>query len=141
MKSHPSHVSLLLIALLAVGAHAEVYKWTDANGKVQFGDQPPAAAKAKPVKINKTAGPAAAPAPGGKPSTEKAEATAPVSVSEAEIRANCLKATESLSQMEIAGSVGRKDAQGRERDMNAAELKQAMEEARAAKKSWCDMLK
>lgn len=32
-----------LLVVLSLSAHAEVYRWTDANGKVHFGDQKPAA--------------------------------------------------------------------------------------------------
>jgi Skp family chaperone for outer membrane proteins len=33
--------ALLLTTLLGTAAHAEVYKWVDANGRVQFSDKPP----------------------------------------------------------------------------------------------------
>ncbi|MDD5388806.1 MAG: DUF4124 domain-containing protein [Gallionellaceae bacterium] len=32
---------LLLLALLAAPAGADIYKWTDAQGKIHYGDQPP----------------------------------------------------------------------------------------------------
>lgn len=42
---------LLLLALsgLALGAQAEIYKWVDADGKIQYGDAPPKEAKTKKV--------------------------------------------------------------------------------------------
>jgi glutaredoxin len=36
---------------LAIGAHAQVYKWTDPSGKVHYGDRAPDDAKAEQVKI------------------------------------------------------------------------------------------
>jgi hypothetical protein len=43
--------SLLITCLVAATpAHAEVYKWVDANGKVQYSDSPPADRKAGLVK-------------------------------------------------------------------------------------------
>ncbi len=32
---------IVMLALLAMPAGAEIYKWTDAQGKVHYGDQPP----------------------------------------------------------------------------------------------------
>jgi glutaredoxin len=44
--------ALALIALLAVApAAAQVYKWTDPNGKVHYGDRPPEDAKKQELKI------------------------------------------------------------------------------------------
>ena len=37
--------------LLALPAHAEVYKWTDANGKVHYGDQPPVSSKTRTLDV------------------------------------------------------------------------------------------
>lgn len=44
--------SLLLLAFAAGSATAEVYKWTDAQGKVHFGDKPPASEKQPVEKID-----------------------------------------------------------------------------------------
>ena len=42
----------VLLCLLAVGAQAEVYKWTDSSGRVQFSDQPPPASQGKAQRMN-----------------------------------------------------------------------------------------
>jgi len=42
---------LLLLALLALPAAAQVYKWKDADGKTHFGDRPPPDARTEEVKI------------------------------------------------------------------------------------------
>jgi hypothetical protein len=54
-------IILILIASLALapGAIAEVYKWVDRNGKVHYGDTPPANARATPVDM-KSSGPSMA---------------------------------------------------------------------------------
>jgi glutaredoxin len=39
----------LLVLLLAGSAGAQVYRWTDENGRVMYGNQPPANAQAKVV--------------------------------------------------------------------------------------------
>ena len=42
---------LLLAAVLAFAASAQVYKWKDAEGRTHFGDRPPPDAKTEEVKI------------------------------------------------------------------------------------------
>jgi len=54
-----ARLAVLACALAAVGAQAQVYKWVDENGKVQYGDRPPDAKKAAPVNV--MPGPADAP--------------------------------------------------------------------------------
>jgi len=38
-------------ALLPLAAAAQVYKWVDSQGRTQYGDRPPEATKAQPVKV------------------------------------------------------------------------------------------
>jgi hypothetical protein len=40
---------VLLLATLALPAAAEIYKWTDAQGKVHYGDQPPSGSDVKQI--------------------------------------------------------------------------------------------
>jgi hypothetical protein len=42
----------VLLCFLAFGAHAEVYKWVDSSGRVQFSDQPPPASQGKAQRMN-----------------------------------------------------------------------------------------
>ena len=42
---------LLIAALLSYGAHAQIHKWTDKDGKVVYGDLPPPNAKSTSVNI------------------------------------------------------------------------------------------
>lgn len=51
---------LALLAILAAppSAAGDVYKWTDAEGRVHFGDRPPAEAVTEEVKIRSHQGPA-----------------------------------------------------------------------------------
>lgn len=41
-----------LAALLPVAPAAQVYKWTDSNGKTQYGDRPPGEARAQSLKVD-----------------------------------------------------------------------------------------
>ena len=43
-------------ALLPLAVHAQVYKWTDPQGRTQYGDKPPDETKAQSVKIEDTRG-------------------------------------------------------------------------------------
>jgi glutaredoxin len=45
-------LSLCLLLLLVTTAGGQVYKWTDENGKVHFGDRPPVEAATEQVEIN-----------------------------------------------------------------------------------------
>jgi hypothetical protein len=55
--------AVMSFAALAIGnAGAQQYKWTDRDGKVQYGDVPPGGVKATPLK-GRTASPAPSPAP------------------------------------------------------------------------------
>ncbi|MDP2432414.1 MAG: DUF4124 domain-containing protein [Pseudomonadota bacterium] len=46
---HPGVI--LLLALLATPAGAEIYKWTDAQGVIHYGDQPPSSTTPKPFHL------------------------------------------------------------------------------------------
>lgn len=58
-----------LAAFLALCAHAEVYKWVDEKGRVQYGETPPAGAAA--TKINVPAASGTAEAPSGEKAKEQ----------------------------------------------------------------------
>ena len=85
---------LLFLLLLAVPVQAQMYKWTDANGKVQYSDKPPpAGATAAPVKnrsssVTAPADTAAASAKGAEKADTKAAAapksTKPLTAAEQE---------------------------------------------------------
>lgn len=67
MKSPIQLFTFLAILLATATVAAQVYKWVDKDGKVQYTDTPPppGATKAEPKKVDTPAGPASAPAPAG----------------------------------------------------------------------------
>jgi hypothetical protein len=73
-------LSVIALCACAVGAQAEVYKWIDADGKVQYGDAPPKNVKAKVVSGGVTVVPATvvpqAPAPKPTPDSPPANGAA-----------------------------------------------------------------
>jgi hypothetical protein len=60
MKLHTSLIFAAglgaFVALATTASHAILYKWTDENGRVAYGDQPPPGAK--PERLNTSIGPA-----------------------------------------------------------------------------------
>lgn len=46
-----SILATVLLAALALAAHAQVYKWTDSTGKVHYGDRPPEDANKQELRI------------------------------------------------------------------------------------------
>jgi len=54
------HLLLFALLIAPLATSAEIYKWTDAQGRLHYSDNPPREAKAKPVqiKINSIQGPA-----------------------------------------------------------------------------------
>ncbi|MES2128545.1 MAG: DUF4124 domain-containing protein [Pseudomonadota bacterium] len=57
MKRH--RLALLVLAVAALPAAAQMYKWTDANGKIHYSDTPPLEGKVEEIKV----APAPPPAP------------------------------------------------------------------------------
>lgn len=56
---YPLLILTAVVHLVSLAAHAEVYKWTDENGRVQYGDRPPQDRSAKPVQGANVASPTA----------------------------------------------------------------------------------
>ena len=69
-----------LVACLALCAHAEVYKWVDDKGRVQYGETPPVGTDATKMNVPPPSGSAEAPAkakePASKPAANTEERTA-----------------------------------------------------------------
>ena len=58
-------IPILLLLSLPLAAHAQIYKWVDENGRVQYGERPPPNAKPQPLR------PEAAPGPPKPPSQDE----------------------------------------------------------------------
>jgi glutaredoxin len=52
MKKYTAALAVLLLSAASVGIHAEIYKWTDAQGRTHFSDKQPAGGKTQVVKPN-----------------------------------------------------------------------------------------
>lgn len=137
----------LTVGLILAGApaSAELYKWTDAEGKVHFSDQPPPPEVKAPVTVKPRrpgAAPAAAPAA---PSyveqeaefrkrqveaAEKAKADKQAADDAAEKQRNCEQARARVASLEIGGRITRTNAAGEQIFLTDAEIAQALAGAR-----------
>lgn len=103
----------IIALLIAIPASAGMYKWTDADGNVQYGQYPPAGADAKPMKP----APPPASAPARKPLNDQVEALnkqmdarkqkeaeAAEDKKQAEFaRTNCENAKKNIEQLNLGG--------------------------------------
>lgn len=136
---------LLLLALLAAPAGADIYKWTDAKGDVHYGDQPPSsttpeqfkprtseAAEARAVEARRQAADQAA---RRRLEQVKARETAnkELAAHEEESRRmaeNCQRARANLEMLQRANMrLSTVDAQGQTRVLDAAARQVEMERA------------
>lgn len=142
-RALPLAASLILTAAPVV---AELYKWTDAEGKVHFSDQPPPPEVKAPVTVKPrrpavaptTSAQDAAPAAGAPSSyveqeaefrkrrveaAEKAEAEKKAAEAAAEKQRNCMRAKAQLASLQ-AGRITRPNAAGEREFLNDAEIAQ-----------------
>jgi len=148
----------LALCLLVLPAWADLYKWTDENGKVHYSDQPPpdAVQKIESIKQPKSTGvtPADAAAnPCAKPRTSaeidmefrkrkveaaEAEAKAQKDAQAAEEKkSNCQRATAQVAALERGGRITRPGPNGEQVYLSDAQIGQELVNARKAADSWC----
>jgi hypothetical protein len=75
MTRTAAFLSAFLALVFAAAAQAELYKWTDKDGKIRYGDNPPAGVKKTLIK---------APPPGEAPPPAKAPSKMPLTAEEQE---------------------------------------------------------
>ena len=153
----------LALCLLAVPAAAELYKWTDENGKVHYSDQPPPANAKKSETLKAPKPQIAAPPPAGTTPGAKATTGGPKTAAEqemefrkrrlesAEAEAKALKdaqaaadkkrtcdaATAQVTALERGGRVTKPGPNGEQNYLTDQELAAELVEARKAQATWC----
>jgi hypothetical protein len=148
---------LALLCLFAASAFAQQYKWRDADGKVRYGDVPPAGAKAERLKGPST-GYAPAPAPAAAASKDASgkaltpeqafrkrqedaakdrDAQAKADQAVQQKRENCERAQAALRTLESGQRVSRTNAQGERYFLDEAAIAQETEKARQAVQQSC----
>lgn len=148
-----------LMLAFAAAASAQLYKWTDKDGRVRYTDRPPPAG----TKARTIATPSSAPAaqeseaakdgaPQGALTPEQqeqafrkrqleaqkaAEKSALASQEEAAKRENCARAREYQRTLESGQRVSRTNAQGEREYIDDAVRERELESARKAVTDWC----
>ncbi|HEY7840329.1 MAG TPA: DUF4124 domain-containing protein [Gammaproteobacteria bacterium] len=146
----PAAVVLAIAMLSAPGTRAaEVYRWVDENGRVQFGDRPPADAQVEQVDVGEQK-----PISGDldqrrerrellldvmqEERAEESRARTKDAEQESKRRANCAKATETARQIEDARFIYEPtDDPYNPRVLDDAERARAAERARQDVAKWC----
>jgi hypothetical protein len=147
---------LALACAFATSALAQQYKWTDKNGRVQYGDAPPPGVKAAPLRP-----PPAAPA--AKAADPKAAKKGPLTTAEKEAEyrkrqqdaakereklaqeeqaaaattENCTNAQEVLRTLQSGQRISRTDAKGERYYLDDAQIAQETAKAQRAVQQWC----
>ena len=145
--------------LLVVPALGETYKWTDAEGKVHYSDQPPPPNVKQPIKVK----PRAPTAPTAVPEAAGTPVAAPKSVAEqdaefnrrrveaaereaaekkaaneaAEKKKNCEQARIQLAGLQNGGRMTSFDEKGERTYLSDADVAQEIVRAQKAADSWC----
>jgi len=128
------------IALFAAAASAQQYKWTDKDGKVRYGDVPPAGASAARLKAPSAGYAPPAAAPDSKKEEAKKKAPEKQAMTEEQMqikRENCSRAQESLRTLESGQRISRVDAKGERYYLEDAEIAQETAKARQSVQHWC----
>lgn len=145
--------TFLLLTMTAV-AHAGVTKWVDADGKVQYSDQPPPASVKSQKALNIKTSPAipkAASSSEGKSVAEKdlefrkrqvkAEEAAAKEAKEQDetkqAKANCEQSRRQLQSLQEGQRISKYDEKGERVFMEDADRPQAINDAKQAVDSWC----
>lgn len=146
---------LLLISLLSSNVYAQVYKWVDSSGKVQYGDQPPPSNKIQKLKVEKSS-PTVQSAEGEKTPVAKSMADKEIEFRKRRVEAeeaqkkqdkqaneakqkqdNCINARGNLRSMQESGRIVKYDEKGERTFLDDAGRQQAIEKAQKEVDTWC----
>lgn len=139
----------LCLSLFGMTAPAEVYKWTDAEGRVHFGDRPPQAGAETVPMPEATDSPAATPEERlekqrkllhafEEERRQKRDAQEQARQEQAERQRNCVLARDNLQSHERASGIYRLGPDGERIFLDEAQREQSLAQARAAVEQWCE---
>ena len=139
----------LFLAIVAVAAHAEVYRWVDAQGKVQYSDQPPPDVNAKKM----TTKPAAPVQPTAttksyqeqeqdfrKRRVEQEEQAKKLAESDRQAKVkqdNCIQSRGRLASLQAGGRFAKINEKGEREYLDDRGTSDAIAEAQKAVSDWC----
>jgi hypothetical protein len=143
---------LLVLGVAAGTCGAEVYRWTDANGQVHFGDKP-SGPGAEAVAVKPSPTPAAAPAEASDSArrkrtqrlldeyaaerAEREEARAAAAAARAERRRRCAEARAEVAELEQSAYIYTRDETGRKVILPDSQLRREREGGRAEVRELC----
>ena len=156
-------VAIALTLCLALPASAQMYKWVDQNGKVQYSDKPPpSSVKAEKLRIPGTAAPVTSEVKGAvakdaakagpitlveqeqafrkrQQEAAKAEQEAAQQQAQARERAeNCKRAKTALAQLQLGGRQMRVDEKGERAYLDEKQIAQETERAQQGVAAACN---
>lgn len=136
---------ILLLAMLAAPAGADIYKWTDAQGEIHYGDHPPSSTTPKPFYLQTSEAAEARAAEARRQAADQAAsrrleqekareaASKRLAASEEEVRRkaeNCQRARGNLEMLQRANMrLSTVDSQGQTRVLDAAARQAEIERA------------
>lgn len=142
-------VSVLILLLLTLNAHAGVYKWTDAQGRIHYSDIPPSGQEALWVRTDRTNEAEAAAARRSladklsesdlrsKKTQEDEEKRKIEAEKQRALAARCAKAREQVTILQQNARIIRADPQGQTYIMGDAQRAAALQEAQKRADEFC----
>ena len=150
MKHLITLITICLFCLASLSFAAKIYKWTDSEGNIHYGEHPPAG-QAEQIKVPH--GPAA-PAPAAQPSTQqgstqklldafakerkdKQEASTKSAAEKALRERNCSSAKRRIAGLKLGGRQFEMTDSGEQHFLSEAEVQSRIEEAQKYADKWC----
>lgn len=150
MKKLISLLTICFICASPLSFAGKIYKWTDSDGNVHYGERPPGK-KAEQIKVRK--GPAN-PAPTKKPSSQydstkklldsiekdrkdKKEADAKAAAEQERRAKNCSNAKKRVAGLKLGGRQYVMTEDGERNYLDEAAIQQRLNEAQQAVNKWC----
>jgi len=148
MKTSYSILATLLLCF-TTAASAEVYRWVDSQGRVQYSDQPPPGTNSKKVDTKPATGSQSS--PGAKSYQEQDQAFRKRRVEEEEVakktadadkqasikQKNCAAAKSQLASLQNTGRVATTNAKGEREFLDDKGREAAIADAKQAAADWC----
>ena len=147
-------ITLLTIGLLCLSTLSfagKIYKWTDSEGNIHYGERPPGG-QSQQIKVPK--GPSSTPAPAAKSSStqeatkklldafekehkDKAEASAKAEAEKERREKNCASAKRRIAGLKMGGRQYEVTEKGERNYLNEADIQQRLDEAQKFADKWC----
>jgi len=150
MKTIIAVITLSLVCITGGALAGKIYKWTDSEGNVHYGERPPSS-QAREVEIRKAPPSSRGAAPAGnslqetnklletmrKEREEKAAKKAAAEKERKRREANCSRAKRRLAGYQIGGRIYEVDEQGERSYLSDREIQKRLQAAQKEVDKWC----